>query len=233
MKSETYNSGDRRFRDRFKTVIERIGTLERAGSLVGTTGEQVGKWRDERAKAPFLAIAILAREAEVSPMWLAFGDDFETGPVRGFAEDAQAPFVDSDIVMLPVLGVKAAAGPGTWNDRADVERSIPFSRAHLRHLGIDPGQVHGIRAQGDSMWPTIVDGALVLVDSGRREIVGDYIWCLVVGDEARVKRVQKMLDGSLMLISDNRDLYSPERLDRVDAARVEIIGRVFWTEKVL
>jgi phage repressor protein C with HTH and peptisase S24 domain len=234
MKSETRNSWDKRFRERFKAVIERIGTLEKVGSLVGTTGEQVGKWRDERAKAPFLAIAILAREAEVNPLWLAFGEEFgESSNALGFHETEQAHFEHDDAVMLPVLNVTAAAGPGHWNERADVVARFPFSRAYLRHLGIDPEHVHCIRARGDSMWPTIADGAMMLVNARERSIVGDYIWSLVVGDEARVKRVQKLLDGSLSLLSDNKDRYPIERIDASDLDRVEIVGRVFWTEKVL
>lgn len=167
---------------------------------------------------------------------IALGENVSAMSSRGFAESRQTEFQGldlSDVVEIPVLSVKASAGPGTWNARTEVIERMPFSRSHLRALGVEPKNVHGIHSAGDSMWPTIADNALLLVDTAKREIVGDYIWSLVVGDEARIKRIQRLMDGSLSLISDNHERYLPEKLERADLERVEIIGRVFWTERML
>ncbi len=42
-----------------------------------------------------------------------------------------------------------------------------------------------------------------------------------------VKRVQRKHDGSLVLISDNT-AYQPDVVDRAEAERVTVIGRVVW-----
>ncbi|MCF4167667.1 helix-turn-helix domain-containing protein [Zavarzinia compransoris] len=59
---------------RIKAVIDQLGGSTKAASLVGVTYEQVSKWRDGKARAPFSALAALARAAGRSLDWLAYGD---------------------------------------------------------------------------------------------------------------------------------------------------------------
>lgn len=139
---------------------------------------------------------------------------------------------DADVVCLPVLDVRAAAGPGAINEGAVVARRVPFSRVVLSRLGASPERVHGIVAAGDSMEPTIADGAMVLIDTARTALDQDGIYALVVDDQARLKRVARQTDGSVLLISD-ADRYPPERLDRDTASRLQVVGRAIWTERAL
>jgi phage repressor protein C with HTH and peptisase S24 domain len=43
-----------------------------------------------------------------------------------------------------------------------------------------------------------------------------------------VKRVQRKVDGSLTLISDN-PAYETDHVPAADAANVEVVGRVLWS----
>jgi phage repressor protein C with HTH and peptisase S24 domain len=118
-------------------------------------------------------------------------------------------------------------------DPAAETEKIPFPRLLLQRLAVAPDQLLLLRATGDSMTPTIPDGALVLVDRSKREIGGDAIYLVSLDGEPRVKRVRKNIDGSLSLICDNREAYEPERLSRAEAERLTVHGRVCWTEKLL
>lgn len=68
------SSNDDYFETGFKTVLNRIGTLQNAAQIAGVTAEQVAKWRDGKAKPPFKAVASLANVAGVSLDWLATGE---------------------------------------------------------------------------------------------------------------------------------------------------------------
>jgi phage repressor protein C with HTH and peptisase S24 domain len=137
-----------------------------------------------------------------------------------------------DIVQVPILDVRVAAGSGSWNSRSETIGNFPFSRRYLRKLGIDPANVHALQAHGDSMFPTISDGALVLVDTSAREIQSDGIYVFVAEDFARIKRLQRGLDGSLNFISDN-PAYPPERVSRAQLQKLDIAGRAFWCDRAL
>ena len=136
-----------------------------------------------------------------------------------------------DIVMIPVLDVRVAAGSGGWNDRANETEAVPFQRSFFRSRGIDPEYVHGIRPDGDSMEPTISRNALCLVNTARKEIGGDGMWVFVLDEQARVKRVQRNFDGSVSLLSDNSRLYPPERLERDELHNLNVVGHLFWIER--
>lgn len=220
MKKETYNSTDRHFADRFKLVIERIGTLEKAGSLVSTTGEQVGKWRDERAKAPFLAIAILAIEAGVSLEWLATGRQPD---LAGLGDDSD----DDNVVYVPQLDVVASAGPGYENIHPYAIDSLPFPRSWLTRLGVPEKYARFIDCRGTSMEPTILDGEIVLVDTRFQQTRGDGIYVLIDGSNVRIKRIATGWEGKVVLLSDN-ERFEAETLAAPDAEALRIAGKVVW-----
>ncbi|WP_156922396.1 hypothetical protein [Azorhizobium doebereinerae] len=60
---------------RFKLVISRLGGLKKCGDLVGVTAEQVGRWRDGKSKAPFVAVAKLVASAGLTLDWLTTGEE--------------------------------------------------------------------------------------------------------------------------------------------------------------
>jgi phage repressor protein C with HTH and peptisase S24 domain len=83
------------------------------------------------------------------------------------------------------------------------------------------------------MEPTIMDRSCVLVDVTKRDLVDGRIYSLRAPEGLRIKRVQRQMDGSVLLISDNKDRYQAERLTAEDAERVSVLGRVFWADKLL
>ncbi|HTW71412.1 MAG TPA: S24 family peptidase, partial [Acetobacteraceae bacterium] len=53
------------------------------------------------------------------------------------------------------------------------------------------------------------------------------VYVLEIGGERLVKRVQRKLDGSLVLISDN-EAYHPDQVSGDMLRDVTVIGRVVW-----
>lgn len=138
------------------------------------------------------------------------------------------------IVDIPILDVSAGAGAAVDNhDDAEIVAHMPFPLRFLRKLHIKPENVRAVRARGDSMEPTIANGMLVLIDVSFQELQDGRVYALRGLDGLRLKRVQRQLDGSVAIMSDNRDKYLPERLSREEAQAVEVAGRAFWTEKLL
>lgn len=84
-----------------------------------------------------------------------------------------------------------------------------------------------ITAQGDSMHPTIPDGAMLLIDLSIRDVRNGYIYVVVKDGSLLVKRVQTKMDGSVVLISDN-PVYEREELPANQVAELHIAGRVVW-----
>lgn len=79
------------------------------------------------------------------------------------------------------------------------------------------------RVEGDSMAPTLHDGDRVYVDPSETELREGRIYiCEIPGDGHTIKRVRRLDDGQLWLVSDN-PAYRPWR-----PSEMRIVGRVYY-----
>ncbi len=135
--------------------------------------------------------------------------------------------VGDDYVLIPHYSVKGSCGNGCQIDQFEVVGRIAFKRGWLKQRSINSERVHMICAHGDSMSPTIEDGAMVLVDTSKTEPRSGKVFVLMFEDELRIKRMFRSLRGEWRMASDNRDerRYPDEPLE---LDYVEIIGQCVW-----
>ncbi|MCP5380685.1 MAG: S24 family peptidase [Novosphingobium sp.] len=119
---------------------------------------------------------------------------------------------------------------GTFLDGVDPGESLErFPRAFVRIFTSAPASQlcwsHGI---GDSMYPTIGDRDVLLIDRSRDTIrVNDQVWVLSVSGIGMVKRVRVEANGKVVLLSDNE--HVPEY--PVGEDELTVIGRVIAVVK--
>ena len=132
-------------------------------------------------------------------------------------------------VPVPYLDVRASAGAGRASLAAETVAGshFLFSEAWLRSLGVFGRNAELLQAEGDSMYPTIHDGDLMLVDRGYGDVVHGKIYALVVRGLVVVKRVNFLATGAMMLISDN-DRYPTETIPRDEVGELNFQGRIAW-----
>lgn len=202
-----------------------------------------------------LALIQLARFLRVDPTWLATGmgispDDLALAKgvdpelveqvlaqLRGTANGTTSESADSsislppEIVLISRFNVELRAGAGDWQERAARLDGLAFSRDYLAKLGASNGQgLIVLDVRGDSMVPTICDGAAVLVDT-RDHAITDGIWAFAFGDALRIKRLRRGLT-KLTIISDN-PTYPPEEIGEHEESQLNLIGRVRWVGQTL
>ncbi len=156
----------------------------------------------------------------VDVAWLLTGD----GPM--FSESA-LPVPGADLVEIPIYDVQAAAGAGLIPKDDGAHNTVPFSRAFLRNLGAKPESCIMLEAKGDSMLPTIPNGAFMIVDQSKQDIADEEVFVFRVGTGLKVKRAYWRMDGNLELRSDNEaNGYPPEILGKDIADDLAVIGQV-------
>lgn len=175
-------------------------------------------------------LVILAKRKGVTMDWLATGD----GPKHHGGSDHSdegspfAPALPSDFRLIPRLEVTAAAGPGSIVEYEQPVEMLAFRADWLRSRGINPLTAHVLTARGDSMEPTIRDGDILLVDSSIDRVMDNAIYVLFYAGRTLVKRVQLRLDGSVVLKSDNKDIFDDEAVPAAEVAGLNVAGRVMW-----
>ena len=93
-----------------------------------------------------------------------------------------------------------------------------------RQFDIDPDALALIEVHGDSMVPTIDDGDLVLVGRHQSVFRNDGLYVIANGDQLMPKRLQRQLDGAILIRSDNPAYESI----RASSDQVNLFGRVLW-----
>jgi len=144
----------------------------------------------------------------------------------------QGPEAEKSFIRIPRFDATLAAGAGSWNDGRRHLDDIPFTAEFLRKR-LNRTSTMGLSvltAAGDSMAPTIADGALLLVDEDDKHLT-DAVFAFVLDGDARVKRFRRTLSG-ITLVSDNPD-YPAETVSGDDLAKLQIIGKVLWGAQLL
>lgn len=160
----------------------------------------------------------IASKCAVTVSWLITGEGGETAQ----ADDAYVP--------VPVLPEAVSAGGGREASANDGGASdhVLFRREFLRSLSVNPQKAALLTVRGDSMEPTLSSGDLILADTGDQDISTAGVFVISVDGSAMVKRLMRRGDGSVMVISDNQQLYPPEIVTAGRADLFRVIGRVRW-----
>ncbi|HET6182779.1 MAG TPA: helix-turn-helix transcriptional regulator [Acetobacteraceae bacterium] len=231
------SSGSERdaFVARLQRIVAQWRSADRIARAMGVSPSAFRKWLKGEAEPSRERLVALARTSKVSIAWLATGEgpepefgrpDGTGGPSGGRGGRGAVRFVTPP--MFTEAAFAGSPDEGPVRDVSDQVPRIGFEREWVQSsLAVDPEKLALEMAVGDSMQPTIADGDLLLIDLGDRRLREFGVYLLRYEDARLVKRVQRKLDHSLLLISDN-PIYEPERIPSEKARQVEVIGRVVW-----
>ena len=132
------------------------------------------------------------------------------------------------LIAVPRFDVGASAGPGSLNEDRGATAHLAFDSVWLKQLcSGGPEHLSIIQVDGDSMYPTLVDGDDIMVDrspAGAR--LNDGIYVLRRDDSLIVKRLGIHPATKRVTISSDNAAY-PSWPD-CDPNSIQIVGRVVW-----
>lgn len=139
---------------------------------------------------------------------------------------------EADYELIPKFMGLASAGKALQVDDGDKGLDqmgdMAFSFEWLRdNLGHTSGQLASIKVRGDSMAGTLIDGETIIIDTAISRVDVSGIYVITVRGDRLVKRIDRKLDDSLVIISDN-PRYVPDVLPPGGAANIQVMGRMVW-----
>lgn len=138
------------------------------------------------------------------------------------------PQQTSGMINLTYYDVEASAGHGTLVE-VETATELSFAERYLRdELHVNPSEVFTMRARGDSMYPTLKDGSLMIVKR-IDEFLGDGIYVFRVNGQLMVKRLQ-IQPTKIIFKSDNEQFYDAWELtyQEIESIDFEVVGRTIW-----
>lgn len=143
----------------------------------------------------------------------------------------------SAYTIIPFHDAWLSAGPGIANARPNIIDHLAFRHDWLSRIGVSASQSCLARVMGDSMFPTLSPGDMVLLDTSRtdppvrnraaQDKRRPMIWALLDDGQARIKRIERPNAETMFLVSDNPD-HPPELRMGPQLDQVQIIGKVIW-----
>ena len=177
------------------------------------THHQISRWETASRSPNIQALSDIARALNVSLDYLA-GDTDDPTSAR-----------DRDFMGFVPIHTEAAQAGLTGGTVVTTDNGpYPFRRRRLDHHSIDPQHSRVFRVQGDSMVPTLPDGAAILVDYSRATLEEGHIYLFRYENSLLVKRAAKSAVGDWLLASDNRAYQD------IDLGHdIVVWGEVVWT----
>lgn len=166
------------------------------------------------------------------------GADPAYGTVTGWLERMGGKVILPDDPPVSVASyryipkVAAIAGAGATLETSDEVLGYYAFRADwmgAEHVSERQSVLMDVR--GDSMEPLLKNGDTLLIDQSDTDIKDGRIYVVTLGDELRVKRIQKTMRGYILRSENSR--YADITIEGEDLAAFRVHGRVRWVGKML
>ena len=167
--------------------------------------DTLSQWKG-RKKIPYKELVEYSNLHNVSLDYLLLGKEIKSNIENNLLINNNSSY------QIDVLNVKASAGAGIENHIVEVIDTIILDK-NLFKTPINPNKIKLIQVSGDSMFPTLNDGDFVVIDEAKSHGV-DGIYAINLHNQILIKRLKFKLDGTVQIISDNKDyemeIYNPK-----------------------
>lgn len=202
--------------------------------------ETARRWLSGEAIPHTARIATMAKKLMVNGEWLLTGKGEPRVTMGGqlkatsyalsqTAANAEVKEPDSgELVRIPFLDVELGAGSAEAPDVVETRDYLQYPSGFLRDLGVNPERIRAVVVRGESMAPDLHDGDRLWIDIEDKQIQPGRIYAIYSPFAGlQVKRLQRRIDGTLIIQSANPDksTYPDETLTPDQAASIHVIGR--------
>lgn len=220
---------DETYRERLVMLSKQYGGQTGLSKLIDRSPAQISQWingsADSKTGKARSMKSDTAREIEIA---LNLPRGWFDQPIN-----AELSPPHEGYVQLKLLDIKAAAGDGAINaEYPESVQMVEVSEKWARkNIGNNYKDISIITASGDSMQPTFNCGDWLFVDQAVKFYEDDGVYVFMSGAGLRVKRLQKLINGELKVISDNQK-YKSETLECNELNSIKICGKVVATLRI-
>lgn len=156
-----------------------------------------------------------------------------TQRANGLCDTQGNPVDIDDFVFIPYYNVSLSAGHGSWVDNERPTHALAFRLDWLQmFVSTQVEHLSVVKVSGDSMTGVLENNDTILVDHTQTE-PRDSIYAIRLGNDVFVKRIQRLTNTRLQIISANTN-YPPFEIDLNSTdTDFTVIGKVVWLGRVL
>lgn len=194
----------------------------------GIKYQSVKGWFDGTSKSiTAINLAKIAKHWNANLHWLI------TGEGEMLADSpAQEGASEADYDLVPQYDARFAAGGGYLNGHVEVKGQLAFKKSWISELGLNPSKILVAYLDGLSMYPTIHDGEVVLVNLAEKEPISGKVYAIIRpnGGLSAKRLIKKTIGDGWIIRSDNPDKnqFPDEDATEETLHEAPILGRIRW-----
>lgn len=180
------------------------------------------------------SLASIAQALGISALWLETGLGDKTLPTGRIGAPIYTDATGGErsaVYSIPMLESKGSCGNGRHSfcdgNDSDYRQPVTVCARLIEKFNVNPAKLIALYADGDSMANYIVDGDVMFFTVDLDGLQSGTIYLIDTPDGLRVKRIQKRLDGDVIIRSDNPDKgrYPDETYTPDQAALLTVKGK--------
>ncbi|KES23110.1 LexA family transcriptional regulator [Pseudomonas sp. AAC] len=207
------------------------GLGARLSEITKVTPKAASKWLNAESMPGRANMEAIAKAFSVRVEWLEYGlgERRESDQAKPEPEPS-ADSSDDEYVHVPLKSAKGAMGRGYENPYVEVKGHLAFKRSWIKARGLNAKYLEAFYADGDSMYPTINSGDVVLLNKAQKEPAHNKIFALNGADGVIIKRLSHASAVNQWgLISDNLDKREfPDQWLDEDDEPMALMGQIVW-----
>jgi len=203
-------------------------TQTKMASILGIAHSNLHRFESNSAKLTPEKIINLYK-IDIDLLWLLTG---EGKMFRDKDASLETKPQSTNMAKIPIIDVRASAGTGVLNYMEDIKNYIEIPLLMLPH-NTGSKNLSIVEVYGDSMEPTLHNGEPVFIDTGAINIVSGEIYLIRAFGELRLKRLERKMNGNIIIFSDNPAFTSEElTLEQLEFSEIAIIGKMLASLRV-
>lgn len=217
------------YRERLSLLIKEYGSQNELAEAIGKSASQISQWlngtKESKTGKPRSFKSETAREIEEK---LGKPHAWFDQPIESVVQIDNSSAVPDGYIRFAVMDAPANLGQGieSSGDYVEIVNFVAVAEAWAkRNLGGSLNKIQVITGIGDSMKGTIESGEILFVDTAVNYYDGEGIYVIHTPNGRRAKRLQMLQNGSLKIISDNKQ-YESETISGAELEQLHIFGKL-------
>ena len=186
-------------------------TQQQAGDMCGVSKRAYGNWESTNNPAVVPTLALLKLELQgIDIVYVLRGVREQSAnasySTHGIQESLPSNQPDDQFIAIEPADLKFPASQTPLSQPVQSIGSLALSKTWLAKLDLAGLDLRTLTAVGDSMKRSdggISPGDLLLIAMGYEQLPSDGVYIIQFDNEAQIKRLQRDIDGSILILSDN------------------------------
>jgi len=188
----------------------------------------ISRWENGYRKPEYDVLMQLTAKFNINLHWLLTGSGKS---VNLYDDTGNVGTIPEEFKAVPCIDIYASAGGGYINVPETENNYMLFRKEWLiKQVSSNLDSLVIFTVEGDSMWPTLQSGDLIMIDKNILNVEKEGIYVILYDDLLMVKRVQLIIEDrveKIKLISDNK-LYESFTIPVFGDENIKVIGKVVW-----